>query len=72
MMSRLVHLRPAAWLAILGIGLSMTGCGPKGAGPESGSEPTTKRFIFLTNGDDPFWDACNAGLQEGAKQADLA
>jgi ribose transport system substrate-binding protein len=72
MMSRLVHLRPAAWLAILGIGLSMTGCGPKGAGPESGSEPTTKRFIFLTNGDDPFWDACNAGLQQGAKQADLA
>ncbi len=72
MMSRLVHLRPAGWLAILGIGLCMTGCGSDGAGPESGSEPTTKRFIFLTNGDDPFWDACNAGLQEGAKQADLA
>jgi len=27
-----------------------------------------KRLIFITNGDDPFWDACNAGLIEGAKQ----
>ncbi len=29
-----------------------------------------KRFVFLTNGDDPFWDACNAGLVEGAKRFD--
>lgn len=30
------------------------------------AEPSTvKRFIFITNGDDPFWDACNAGLIEG-------
>lgn len=27
-----------------------------------------KRLIFITNGDDPYWDACNAGLIEGAKQ----
>jgi ribose transport system substrate-binding protein len=27
-----------------------------------------KRLIFITNGDDPFWDACNAGLIEGAKR----
>jgi len=31
-----------------------------------------RRFIFVTNGDDPFWDACNAGLVEGAKRSDLA
>ena len=35
-----------------------------------GCGPGEKRFIFLTNGDDPFWDACNAGLQEGAKSFD--
>jgi len=31
----------------------------------------SKRLIFITNGDDPFWDACNAGLIEGAKQFDI-
>ena len=30
-----------------------------------------RRFVFLTNGDDPFWDACNAGLREGAKRFDI-
>lgn len=30
-----------------------------------------KRLIFITNGDDPFWHACNAGLLEGAKRVDL-
>lgn len=34
-------------------------------------QSTVKRFIFITNGDDPFWDACNAGLIEGAKQQAL-
>jgi len=31
-----------------------------------------KRFVFITNGDDPFWDACNAGLAEGEKRSGLA
>ena len=31
-----------------------------------------RRFVFITNGDDPFWDACNAGLVEGAKRSGLA
>jgi ribose transport system substrate-binding protein len=31
----------------------------------------TKRIVFLTNGSDPFWDACRSGLEEGAKQFDL-
>jgi ribose transport system substrate-binding protein len=30
-----------------------------------------KRIVFLTNGSDPFWDACRSGLEEGAKQFDL-
>ncbi len=44
------------------------GAGGTGTAAKTGS---TRRLIFLTNGDDPFWDACNAGLQEGAKQYGL-
>ena len=36
-----------------------------------GGSSAAKRLIFITNGDDPFWDACNAGLIEGAKQFDI-
>ena len=32
----------------------------------------TKRFIFITNGDDPYFDVLNAGLQAGAEKYDLA
>ena len=32
----------------------------------------TKRVVFVTNGDDPFWDALLSGLNEGAKQHKLA
>ena len=39
---------------------TISGSGSDASGP--------KRLIFITNGDDPFWDACNAGLIEGAKQ----
>lgn len=31
----------------------------------------TKRLIFLTNGEDPFWDTCNAGFQEGGAKLGL-
>lgn len=72
MKSRFAHMRPAVWLAMLGLTIAMTGCSPQEEGSDAAGEPSTKRFIFLTNGDDPFWDACNAGLQEGGKQFDLA
>ena len=58
-----------------------TGCpspsGESGGGTETaatGGGPTegTKRIIFVTNGDDPFWDACLSGLKEGEKQFKLA
>ena len=42
--------------------------GASAAGGTAKSGGPAKRLIFLTNGDDPFWDACNAGLQEGARQ----
>lgn len=41
----------------------------KTAGPEAETGP--QRFVFLTNGDDPFFDALFAGLQEGARQFGL-
>ena len=50
--------------------LSAAGCARETS--DSGTPAQVKRFIFVTNGDDPFWDACNAGLVEGAKQCDLA
>jgi len=59
--------------------LSLSGCSEQravtpsttttGAPSVSGSGSSgPKRLIFITNGDDPYWDACNAGLIEGAKQ----
>jgi ribose transport system substrate-binding protein len=53
------------------IGCSGTGGGndPGGSASNSGGK---KRIIFVTNGDDPFWDACLSGLKEGEKQFDLA
>jgi ribose transport system substrate-binding protein len=58
---------------LLGVGLLLTGCpsasSPSGAKASSGG---TKRLMFVTNGDDPFWDALLSGLKEGAKQHQLA
>jgi ribose transport system substrate-binding protein len=59
----------------LGLGLLLTGCpsasAPPGEKAGSGSSGT-KRLMFVTNGDDPFWDALLSGLNEGAKQEKLA
>jgi ribose transport system substrate-binding protein len=30
-----------------------------------------KRLIFMTNGNDPFWDTCNAGLKDGAAKLQI-
>src|SRR5207253_934649 len=30
-----------------------------------------KHLIFMTNGNDPFWDTCNAGLKEGAAKLQI-
>jgi ribose transport system substrate-binding protein len=52
----------------------LAGCSgrPEGTPNPSGQASAgSKRFVFVTNGDDPFWDACNAGLVAGAAQADL-
>jgi ribose transport system substrate-binding protein len=49
---------------------------PAAGGPAAAMKPATKapaavkRFVFITNGDDPFWDACLSGLEEGAQRFD--
>jgi ribose transport system substrate-binding protein len=60
------------WLCAALMGLLATlGC-TGGAGPAGeGGSAAKKRLIFLTNGDDPFWDTCNAGLKEGAKEFNI-
>jgi len=57
--------------------LSITGIGCKQSVDSSLVEKSsvgklTKRFIFITNGDDPYFDVLNAGLQAGAEKYDLA
>ncbi len=56
----------------------VAGCSSGGttATTDGGSGGTTKtaglkRIIFVTNGDDPFWDACLSGLKEGEKLHEL-
>ena len=60
------------------------GCGKKettptgggGSGSSTSSAPAAsgakKRIVILTNGDHPFWDACEAGAKEAEKELKLA
>jgi len=60
--------------ALLTVIVVLCGCAKSDpqAAPGAAADAGAKRFVFVTNGDDPFWDACNAGLVEGAKRCDLA
>ena len=62
-------------LSLFVVMLAAFGCSQPAGNSVASSAATTssglKRLIFITNGDDPFWHACNAGLLEGAKQVDL-
>jgi ribose transport system substrate-binding protein len=42
-----------------------------GCDSQPGAAGGKKRIVFLTNGSDPFWDACRSGLEEGAKQFEI-
>jgi ribose transport system substrate-binding protein len=68
------------WLLLVGC-MFLSGCGGSsepavnsgGTGsPETKAVSASRRIIFVTNGDDPFWDACLSGLKEGEKQFELA
>jgi len=79
--SRHAALLLASVMAVMAVMVVMlAGCSkpskeaaPTASTDQPAPQPTRggKRFLFLTNGDDPFWDACNAGLLEGAKQQGL-
>lgn len=46
-----------------------SGC--RNADQAGSSTSGTKKFVFLTNGDDPFWDACRAGMAKAAEDLDI-
>ncbi|HEX5105582.1 MAG TPA: substrate-binding domain-containing protein [Pirellulaceae bacterium] len=70
------HSRLVSAACIASLGLLLAGC-PSPSGETGGgngastSASGTKRIVFLTNGSDPFWDACRSGLEEGAKQFEM-
>ncbi|QDT53546.1 D-allose-binding periplasmic protein precursor [Caulifigura coniformis] len=56
----------------------LTGCpkestAPGGSGSSGGSSASggSKRIVILTNGDDPFWDACESGAKQAEKDLGL-
>lgn len=59
----------------------MLGCGGGGSAPgpngtpaggnSGGGNEAPKRLVILTNGDDPFWDACEAGANVAAEELKL-
>jgi ribose transport system substrate-binding protein len=63
-------------LVALGGFAALAGCNKGGPGGDSTGPATssggTKRIVFMTNGNDPFWDTCNAGLKEAATELKLA
>ncbi|HEY2412927.1 MAG TPA: substrate-binding domain-containing protein [Pirellulaceae bacterium] len=65
-----MHLSIVRFGFILALAAVLAGCGGSSAQPgvSSGGK---KRIVFLTNGSDPFWDACRSGLEEGAKQFEI-
>jgi ribose transport system substrate-binding protein len=77
-MKTLLRLLAIAPLAIVLLGCSSSAPPPSGTTPTASGGPAatttagTRRIIFVTNGDDPFWDACLSGLNAGAEQFKLA
>ena len=61
-------LRATALVVIAAHCLAFAGC--NSSSPSSGGG-SGKRLIFLINTPDPFWDACRAGLVEGATAYEL-
>lgn len=64
MMSRAGGISLLLWIVCT---LPWVGCNEPTATGGAGK----KRIVFLTNGSDPFWDACRSGLEEGAKQFEV-
>jgi len=56
---------------IFAAALLFSGCGGDSGGPAKAGSGK-KRIVFMTNGNDPFWDTCNAGLKEAASELKIA
>src|SRR5262245_18017857 len=59
-----LFVRRAFLLALIAVTAMTGGCTIK-------SSSGKKRIVFLTNGSDPFWDACRSGLEEGARKFEI-
>jgi ribose transport system substrate-binding protein len=55
--------------AVLTASVLTAGCTSSNDG--GGASGKSKRIIFLTNGDDPFWDAAREGLRKAAEELNL-
>lgn len=69
-------LCPAPLLTVCGLlVLSLSGCPGErptdGPGVNRSGSAGTKRIVILTNGDDPFWDACEAGAMKAEEELGL-
>ncbi|HWL09378.1 MAG TPA: substrate-binding domain-containing protein [Planctomicrobium sp.] len=69
----MIRLRQATMLLTLAslLLLVTTGCPSKGSSESGGGTAGTKRIVILTNGDDPFWDACEAGAMKAETELEL-
>ena len=69
------NLHSAIVLAFALAATTFVGCGGGENQPAAPGQPSSsaggKRFVFLINVPNPFWDACRAGLVEGEKEFDL-
>ena len=61
----------AALFVVVTTSVLLSGCGGGGdtdnGGSGGSSSGAKKRIVFLTNGDDPFWDACRTGMDKAAE-----
>jgi ribose transport system substrate-binding protein len=62
----------SSWRSLATVCLAITAVVLAGCPSTTGTATSgKKRIVFVTNGDDPFWDALLSGLKEGAKQSEL-
>ena len=56
------------WLSLASVIVAVVFVGCAGETPEAKKQ----RIVILTNGDHPFWNACEAGAKEAEKELGLA
>ena len=68
-------MRPCCLVFLFFFGFGVTGCNKSNVSSPAKTQKNVevpRRFIFITNGDDPYFDVLNAGLQTGAEKFALA